>query len=100
MCNPPFFTSSSIWLAFLTGTNSISFRAQDVGQILNPGEVYFVNVFFTGGETPREFSFTGVWLTDFAPSPTPLPGALALFATGLGAMGLVTWRRKRKALAA
>ena len=31
---------------------------------------------------------------------TPLPGALPLFATGLGALGLLTWRRKRKAVAA
>jgi hypothetical protein len=30
---------------------------------------------------------------------TPLPAALPLFATGLGAMGLFGWRRKRKAAA-
>jgi len=30
----------------------------------------------------------------------PLPSALPLFATGLGALGLLGWRRKRKALAA
>ena len=30
---------------------------------------------------------------------TPLPAALPLFATGLGVMGLLGWRRKRKALA-
>jgi hypothetical protein len=29
--------------------------------------------------------------------PTPLPAALPLFATGLGATGLFGWRRKRKA---
>jgi hypothetical protein len=29
---------------------------------------------------------------------TPLPGALPLFATGLGALGLLGWRRKRKAI--
>jgi hypothetical protein len=31
---------------------------------------------------------------------TPLPGALPLFATGLGALGLLGWRRKRKQVAA
>jgi hypothetical protein len=31
---------------------------------------------------------------------TPLPAALPLFATGLGAFGLIGWRRKKKAQAA
>jgi hypothetical protein len=35
-----------------------------------------------------------------ATSATPLPAALPLFATGLGAMGLFGWRRKRKGAAA
>ena len=30
---------------------------------------------------------------------TPLPAALPLFASGLGALGLLGWRRKRKAAA-
>ena len=30
------------------------------------------------------------------PSNTPLPAALPLFATGLGALGLLGWRRKRR----
>jgi DNA-binding beta-propeller fold protein YncE len=33
-------------------------------------------------------------------APTPLPTALPLLATGLGAIGLLAWRRKRKAAAA
>jgi hypothetical protein len=34
-----------------------------------------------------------------ATSATPVPTALPLFATGLGALGLLGWRRKRKAQA-
>ena len=34
-----------------------------------------------------------------APTTTPLPAALPLFATGLGGLGLLGWRRKRKAKA-
>jgi hypothetical protein len=44
----------------------------------------------------------GLTLTyDYTPatSATPLPAALPLFATGLGALGLLGWRRKRKARA-
>ena len=37
----------------------------------------------------------GVW-TVSPPLPTPIPAALPLFATGLGALGLIGWRRKRK----
>jgi hypothetical protein len=33
-------------------------------------------------------------------SETPIPAALPLFASGLGALGLLGWRRKRKAQAA
>lgn len=33
-------------------------------------------------------------------SATPLPAALPLFASGLGALGLLGWRRKRKAASA
>jgi hypothetical protein len=33
------------------------------------------------------------------PVATPLPATLPLFATGLGVLGLLAWRRKRKALA-
>ena len=35
--------------------------------------------------------------TPVDPMVMPLPGTLPLFATGLGALGLLGWRRKRKA---
>jgi hypothetical protein len=34
---------------------------------------------------------------DYTVAATPLPAALPLFASGLGALGLLGWRRKRKA---
>jgi hypothetical protein len=87
------------WLAFLTGTNSIAFRAQDASRTLDPGEQFFVNVFFTGSTPPTDFRFEGVWLTDFSPTPdaVPLPPALALFATGLAGMGWLARRRRKQA---
>jgi hypothetical protein len=41
----------------------------------------------------------GLASVTFDTAPTPLPAALPLFATGLGALGLLGWRRKRKAAA-
>jgi hypothetical protein len=38
----------------------------------------------------------GTWNTSSGMSATPLPAALPLFVTGLGALGLLGWRRKRK----
>ena len=49
---------------------------------------------FAGGE----FSPSDYWpLASEVAATTPLPAALPLFATGLGALGLLGWRRKRKA---
>jgi hypothetical protein len=46
----------------------------------------------------------GIYLDDVSVDPanvgaTPLPAALPLFATGIGGLGLLGWRRKRKAQA-
>jgi len=43
---------------------------------------------------------TGTNLGTWSASATPLPATLPLFATGLGAVGLLGWRRKRKAATA
>jgi hypothetical protein len=57
-------------------------------------------------DTVRQFDFTdavGIDLLVYAgngqpvPSGVPLPAALPLFAAGLGALGLLSWRSKRKA---
>jgi hypothetical protein len=45
-----------------------------------------------------DFSTT-IALADENVAPTPLPGALPLFVAGLGMMGALGWRRKRRTLA-
>ena len=68
----------------------------DVG-FASPGDTFDGNVDnFTIGINNANTTY------DFeaAAAATPLPAALPLFASGLGAMGFIGWRRKRKALAA
>lgn len=57
----------------------------------------------TGSFEPNAFGFgknvVGSGADIIPPAVTPLPAALPLFATGLVALGLLGWRRKRKAAA-
>jgi hypothetical protein len=53
----------------------------------------------TGSDTVNT-GFSGISVQSSpVTSPVPLPGALPLFATGLGTLGLLGWRRKKKAVA-
>lgn len=73
------------------GTTASAFTALVAG--LNDGQTY-INIhsmMFPNGEIRG--------ILDPVPSSTPLPGALPLAATGFGLLGLLGWRRKRKALA-
>ena len=76
-------------LANLTnsGADSTTYYGDHGGLIFNLGP-------YTNSGTGLETEFFGTVDT------TPLPAALPLFATGLGAFGLLGWRRKRKAQAA
>jgi hypothetical protein len=70
---------------------------------LSDGAIYDLATFASLGVTPGTYVWT--WGTGADQSftleigATPLPAALPLFATGLGALGLLGWRRKRKATA-
>jgi hypothetical protein len=52
------------------------------------------------GGTTFAVSWSGTELSNPPNNPTPLPAALPLFASGLGALGLLGWRKKRKNAAA
>jgi hypothetical protein len=77
---------------FVTGLNVLDIIVNDtgagIGGNLNPLS------------EPTSVNFAATVTFDTAPSAVPLPSALPLFASGLGALGLLGWRRKRKAQAA
>ena len=81
--------------------------ANDDGSIATGLQIAFVKVsdsvfyalFDDGGAGPDKDFDDMVVRIAAAPIATPLPGALPLFAGGLGALGLLGWRRKRKAAA-
>jgi hypothetical protein len=60
----------------------------------------YVTLTAAGSDPYGGFDLTNNAITLSAPAATPLPAAFPLFATGLGAMGLLGWRRKRKNTAA
>lgn len=72
-------TTFSISTGFVSGINTLAFVIEDNGG--------------SNAAFRAELSAT-------ASLATPLPAALPLFASGLGALGLLGWRRRRKAIAA
>ena len=87
-----------------SGNQTFSF----LGILLGPGEGLITSVRIVTGTNalgPNESASVDlVVMDDFLyaepQSTVPLPAALPLFATGLGALGLIGWWRKRKAQAA
>jgi len=74
------------------------------GGLLDTGQDIFNNATFASlGLIPGTYVWTWGAAADQSYTveigTTPLPAALPLFATGLGAMGLFGWHRKRNAAA-
>jgi hypothetical protein len=96
-----------------TNTGNLSVETNPItgsGNVL--GESFSLNlssVSFNASENPFDAlaadGFVVASLNEFqaaflVSTPTPLPAALPLFATGIGGLGLLGWSRKRKARAA
>ena len=91
----------SSFSATFGGTTLISLTNPPAG----PYQEFSFDVIATLSSTALAFNFRDdpgfLFLDDVSVNAVPLPAALSLFATGLGALGLLSWRRKRKsALAA
>jgi hypothetical protein len=81
-------------IATITGSGLTGFHDSNGGFFdifAGSGEAFTSVVFSSANETFELDNFAASRAT------TPLPGALPLFATGLGALGLLGWRRKKKA---
>jgi hypothetical protein len=85
-------------------TSNSAFATYALGAIgpTSGASAFNVGPFATG--SGKTFTLSAMGDTTFSAttgvSAVPLPAALPLFASGLGALGLLGWRRKRKALAA
>jgi hypothetical protein len=88
----------------------VDFGTSELLNLLNTGtsKLYTFDVDASGSSTALDFLGYNVpsntFLSNVSVTPdevaTPVPAALPLFATGLGALGLLGWRRKRKVGAA
>jgi hypothetical protein len=115
--------NGSIWLNYQQDTDSaanfqVLVDGKTVLNVNGPGpypsplsstyEEFFFTFVGTGSDTltieantnPGNWYVDDISVTAAAVGVTPLPAALPLFATGLGALGLLGWRRTRKNAAA
>jgi len=96
-------------VTFTIGSNSytsvldVAFNGSMVSSIYGYSALDNGDTLSSIGLTSFQLYGTGIGSTiggtvSFAPAPatTPLPAALPLFATGLSALGLLGWRKKRK----
>ena len=113
--NPPGFMSMTLTLDVADGgtlydhvwsfdnlTSLDSFltdKVLDLGYATDPAMTIGLSYDLTAdGNGGLDFGFA--FATGVPPASTPLPGALPLFVSGLGALGLLGWRRRKKAAAA
>ena len=82
-------------LLTLTGSNLLMQTFGHDQLQIDFGDQFFQSIVFS--TTGNAFEYANLQVSD-PPTAVPLPPALSLFATGLGALGFLSWRRKRKTL--
>ncbi|MCP4617488.1 MAG: hypothetical protein GY844_13770 [Bradyrhizobium sp.] len=94
--------SGNLTAANFFGTDVSSTNTDNFGTWMNTPLVVNGNAAFADFNGLRNFIQVGAnqnianWSVSEVPvAPTPLPAALPLFVSGLGALGLLGWRRKR-----
>ena len=87
---------AAITSGFVTGLNTLEIIVNDTNTGIVGNLSSGVNCSFAECLAPTNVHLTAEVTFDGAVGEVPLPGALPLFATGIGALGLVAYRRKRK----
>ena len=94
--------SNNIINPFVTLFNGNLVEMGYVAAIIEPTksfELFLAGSIYDYSELPNAANNASGTITA-SPATVPLPSTLPLFAAGLGALGLLAWRRKRKAQAA
>lgn len=78
-------TDGVAWLVSYSG-KTVTFTAPNMAAKLDPGDEFFVNVWFTGLVDPTRFSFAGLW-DDAKVGNVPEPASWALMLGGFGMLG-------------
>ena len=91
-------SGNGTFFGYTGGVPFVTGGSGNTGGLGLPDRVFIIGttIIELGNGTGSPDSFSDVsWVTSTI-APTPLPAALPLFASGLGALGLLGWRRKRK----
>jgi hypothetical protein len=93
--------SGSGFISIFEANNANWFMCASAG--CTPHHDWFLNVFNVANGSGKLSDLSGIFEIAIGPPEpivtTPLPAALPLFATGLGALGLFGWGRKRRVAA-
>ena len=84
---------------YVNGVSQFSFIDSTNSAVALSSLAFFMDDSHTGLREASSGFVDSIIVSDsLSTSAVPLPAALPLFATGLGAFGLLGWRRKRKAV--